>query len=692
MQWIPFAMVRIAVVFSAGVVLCIYQPTLSTWQLTTVLLLVFLTIYLILWIVLKRSTSIKITSGFVGLTTLFISGYLAVLLRNEEKNEDHILQVKQEIIAYKLKLVTPAEEKQKSFKRSGVILSVKTMNGWQNASGKVNLYWPKQEPIIDLDYGDILIIKGSPVELESAYNPYEFDFKKYLRFKNIFHQHYVRGGEWKLVENSYDKGFLFYAHRARNWSVKAIKNHITPIREQALVIALVLGVVDGLDTDLLSAYAASGAMHVLAVSGLHVSIIYGILLLLFKPLGKSASAQWLVAILSLVLLWGYAFITGLSPSVLRAVTMFSFVAIAKPVGRSTNFYNTLAASVFCLLLYDPYLIMSVGFQLSYLAVLGIVYLQRPIYNLWEPKSWFMDWAWELSCVSIAAQIATSALGFFYFHQFPVYFLVANLFIIPGSFVVLVGGILLLLISPFTFIASWVGIGLEWFVRILNEGIFLVEKLPYCLISNVYISAFQCYLLFAAISIMLLLIQFRKFQMIIMMTFVTILFSLVSWEHLSNGVSKSLWTVYRIRGHPAMEWSESGHSLFVSDSSFLNDTKNIKFHLLSNRLVNGISEIQSINSLSDSLKGLQFYQRNGKIFLWINSPEFKIPKDIKVDYLIVSNNAIKSLKRIKNRINFGKLIIDGSNSFYYATQLEKEAADVGKIVFSVLKYGALVVEL
>src|SRR6185369_7936506 len=124
------------------------------------------------------------------------------------------------------------------------------------------------------------------------------------------------------------------------------------------------------------------------------------------------------------LLWGYAFLTGLSPSVLRAVTMFSFVAIAKPVGRRTNFYNTLAASAFCLLLYDPYLIMSVGFQLSYLAVLGIVYLQRPIYNLWEAKSWFADWAWQLSCVSIAAQIATFALGFLYFHQFPVYFLVA----------------------------------------------------------------------------------------------------------------------------------------------------------------------------------------------------------------------------------------------------------------------------
>ncbi|HRG10525.1 MAG TPA: ComEC/Rec2 family competence protein, partial [Cyclobacteriaceae bacterium] len=122
------------------------------------------------------------------------------------------------------------------------------------------------------------------------------------------------------------------------------------------------------------AYAASGAMHVLAVSGMHVGIIYLIILFLFKPIKKYRWSPWLIACLSIFLLWSFAFVTGLSPSVLRAVTMFSFVALAKPLGWRTNIYNTLATSAFVLLLYDPYLIMSVGFQLSYLAVVGIVYL------------------------------------------------------------------------------------------------------------------------------------------------------------------------------------------------------------------------------------------------------------------------------------------------------------------------------
>jgi len=164
------------------------------------------------------------------------------------------------------------------------------------------------------------------------------------------------------------------------------------------------------------------------------------------------------SVTSLSLLWGFAFVTGLSPSVLRAVTMFSFIALARPFGKQTNIYNTLAASVFFLLIYNPYLIMSVGFQLSYLAVLGIVYLQRPMYNLWEIENRVGDWIWQITSVSIAAQTATFALALLYFHQFPTYFLISNLLVVPLSTLVLVFGIFLLAISFFPplalFTATW----------------------------------------------------------------------------------------------------------------------------------------------------------------------------------------------------------------------------------------------
>ncbi len=692
MHWIPFAMVRIAAIFISGILLCICYPDVLSQKTATVFLTIFIVAYFSIWFFMNHSPSIKVVSGTIGLSAIFCAGYLNVLLKNESRQGDHLIATTGKVTAYQVKLISPIEEKAKSFKRTARVQSIYADHHWKPSSGKVNLYWPKTEAVSDLDYGDILVIKGQPRALESAYNPFEFDFKHFLGYKNIYHQQFVKSGEWRLVEKSNNCGFLYYAHRARSWSVASIKRFIASPREQGIVTALVLGVTDGLDNELQNAYAASGAMHVLAVSGLHVSIIYGILLFFLKPLGKGTAGRWFIAIISLVLLWGYAFITGLSPSVLRAVAMFSFVAIAKPVGRATNIYNTLAASAFCLLIYDPYLITSVGFQLSYLAVFGIVYLQRPLYQLWETKSAFMNWAWQISCVSIAAQVATFALGFLYFHQFPIYFLLSNLFVIPGSFVVLVGGILLLAVSPFPVMALWLGLALEWFVRILNEGIFLVERLPLSLINNVYISGAQCLLLFCIILWTLLLIRFRKFHFLVLMFGCTCLFSLLSWRHLFADIDASRWTVYRIQGHSAMEWTQRGYSFFLTDSALIHDKTKIKFHIQPNRLVNGVGDVHPDSKLPHQLRGLEFYQRNGKIFLFLKSKKFNLPKNLAVDYLVVSNNSLTSLKMIGGHINFGELILDSSNSNYNCQRLEKEAGELGMSCFSVLKSGAYILKL
>ena len=687
-------MVRISAVFIAGILLALVNDGAISPQQVTVFLIIFTLLYLLILIFLRRSPSIKLASGTVGLGAIFLGGYLNVQLKNESRQADHILNFNCKIEAYQVKLISPAEEKAKSWKRVGTVLAVRSQGHWLPASGKVNLYWPRSETrIAPLDYGDVLLIKGAPREVESPYNPYEFDFKRFLGSKNIYHQQFVGEDVWRPLRASAEHGFLFHAHRARNWSVAVLENLISSPREQGIVIALVLGVTDGLDTELLNAYAAGGTMHVLAVSGLHVSIIYGILLFFFRPLNGKPGGQWIIAIVSLVLLWAYAFITGLSPSVLRAVAMFSFVAISKPMGRSTNIYNTLAASAFCILIYDPYLIMSVGFQLSYLAVLGIVYLQRPLYNLWVPKSEMLNWAWQITCVSIAAQVATFGLGLLYFHQFPIYFLLANLFVIPGSFVVLVAGILLLILSPFTTIASWLAFALEWFVRILNEGVFLVEQLPFSLINHIYISASQSCLLFLFILTTLILIRYRKFNALYGMMASVILFALLSWHHFNNDIRPPRWTVYRVQGNTAMEWSYNGRSLFVADSTTMKDTNKIHFHIEPNRLFHGVTHIQtSPASPLETTGGFRIYRWEGTTFLHILSRQFRPPQRLVVDYLIISHNSIPSLRSLASKINFQHLIIDSSNSYRYCERLEREAEEMHKPAFSVLKRGAFTLNL
>lgn len=693
MHWIPFVMVRITAVFIAGILISIYYPQFLGIDTATILFLICALGYFPVYYFLKHTPSIKIFSGTLGLGAVLFAGILNGFLKNESHLPDHLSLNQDKILACKIKLTGSAEEKSNSWKRTGSVEAILTESGWKSVSGKVNLYWPKSEDVQNLEYGDVILTKDGPLPVEAPLNPHAFDLKSFLGYKNIFHQQYVRPDEWKLLNKTDDKGFLYYANRSRTWAVNAIKRFVHAPHQQAIAVALVLGVTDGIDNDLRNAYAASGAMHVLAVSGLHVSIIYGILLFIFRPLNFFKVGPWIIAMVCLGILWAYAFITGLSPSVLRAVVMFSFMAVAKPFARTTNIYNTLAASAFCLLIYDPFLIMSVGFQLSYLAVWGIVYMYRPLYNLWEAKSPLMNWTWQITCVSIAAQIATMPLTLFYFHQFPVYALLSNLFVIPGSFVVLVGGILLLMVSPLTVLATWLGVALEWFVKIYNESIFLVEQLPMNMISDLYISPAQSLWLALFILSALLLIQFRRFHYVLMLFATALLFSAGSWNQFYSATMTSGWTVYSVKGHSAMEWRENGHALFLADSAFLNEPDGIRFHLQPERLVQGVSDIQIASETQfRDINGLRIYHWKSKTFLWIRSKSYRLPEGMKVDCLVISNNAVQSLKETVAHVNFDCLIFDGSNSYRYCDRLGREAQSLNLVHTFVLKDGPFTLNL
>ncbi|HKZ36510.1 MAG TPA: ComEC/Rec2 family competence protein, partial [Chryseolinea sp.] len=459
-------------------------------------------------------------------------------------------------------------------------------------------------------------------------------------------------------------------------------------REQGIVSALVLGITDGLDNELLTAYKGTGAMHILAVSGLHVGIIYGLLLFLLKPLQKVKHGKWFLAGISIVVLWLYAFITGLSPSVLRAVTMFSFVALAKPAQHRTNIYNILAASAFCILLYDPYLIMSIGFQLSYLAVLGIVYLQSGIYKLWEPTNRLLDEVWKVSSVSIAAQLATFALGLLYFHQFPNYFLLSNLFVIPGSFIVLIAGLVLLALSFIQPVAFALGFIIEWIIKTLNFIVFAVEDFPFSLVENVYITTFQCWLLLGIILVIILLLHTRKFAYFLAASLILFIYSMAQWNHFQRDVNVQKLTVYNVKGHTAIDLMDRGQTFFIADSVLLKDSDKIGFHITPHRIMLGVNEtVRSGNWLLKDLKGCSLMVWKGKSILRIHDKDFYFPKNLSVNYVIISNNAVKDLAEVRGQIKMEQLIFDSSNAFYLTNKLLKQTKNIQAGVYSVLHQGA-----
>lgn len=662
-RWIPYAMVRVALFFSSGILLAIYQPELLSTTVVVSTIVVFSVTYLISYFFLKRN---RLLLGVMGLGIVSLLGFLHLTLRTEIRREDHLTHVKDTVYAYTGIVRSYPQSKSKSWKLELEVTAVKikTAKSWQLVTGRVQVYISKKENELTWRYGDHVLVMGAPQLLTPPANPGEFDFKRFLTFRNIHHQQFLRKGDFLVLQTAEQRSFIYYSHRARMWATEKIQQFVKEEQEQAIAMALILGVTDGIDTDLVNAYSASGAMHVLAVSGLHVGIIYALILFLLKPLRKHSWSRWTIAVISLVCLWSFAFVTGLSPSVLRAVTMFSFVAVARPFGIRTNIYNTLAASAFALLLYNPYLIMSVGFQLSYLAVIGIVSLQRPIYLLLEFDSWLGNWVWQITCISIAAQLTTFSLGLLYFHQFPVYFLISNLFVIPLSTFILVGGILLLLVQFISPVASFVGIVVEGMIKLLNWIVFTVEEMPYSLVNNIELSTFQCWLLMAILASIILLLERKSLRWLYLAMAISVLFSITQWIHFRASVNRTQMIVYQVNGHSAIDFIHHGKVIFLTDSILRNDNERIRFHIRPNRLLSGVQQIDTTVQ-GFRKNGVRYFSILDKTIAIVDSPNYELPISGTIDFLIISNNA-RPLHPINDLI-VHHVIVDSSNTRWRAKQ-------------------------
>lgn len=693
-SWTPYALVRVALIFAAGIILGLYFPDLFPIHIVTFffsfLFIGFTGVAYLKW----RGKLKHVNVGVAGMIALFLAGYINVYYSTDYHRADHFIHDQEKIVHYQAVIAKQSQEKENSWKVEAEVQAVEHENGaWVPRNGKVLLYFSKKDYDQPFQYGDILLIQGNPELLNGPSNPGEFDYKKFLTYRKTYHQQFLRGGD--VIKTGYEPSSQIVAQSitAREWADRALKKYVYGEQEQATASALVLGVTDGLDNDLIGAYAATGSLHVLSVSGLHVGIIYWLILLMFRPLNNTMRGKWILAIFSILVLWGYAFVTGVSPSVLRAVTMFSFVALARPWGQKTNIYNTLAASAFCLLLYEPYLIMSVGFQLSYLAVVGIVYLQPKLSQLWEPKSWLWDQVWQITCVSIAAQAATVALGLLYFHQFPVYFLFSNLFVIPISFVVLILGIVVVFVSFITPVAAALGFLLQWTIWFLNYGIFQMEALPYSLIDNVYITTFQCWLLMGAIMCIVFLFELRKTTYLTAAAIFIVVFAVFQWIHFTDNIDQKKFVVYNVSGHSAWDVMDNGQVYFFSDSILMNDRDKLRFHIRPNRLRNGVGEVYNgkEQAFTTEFNGCRLTVWNGLKILQLDKKDCQFPENLQVDYVVLGGNAIRKVELLKS-IKFRKLILDSSNSFYFAERLLKDALAAEVEVHSVPHHGAFIAKL
>ena len=624
----------------------------------------------------------------------FFLGLAHSIISREDNSLDHIINV-EGTNAYIGIVNEPGEEKEKTFKYNLSIVQARTSEGWQTAKGEIIVYVDKKshQPI----YGDKLIINKPPTEISSTRNPNQFDYKHYSSLQGVYHQQYLKGEDFKILGSGFTNPVLSFAYDVREWALSVVEQNIDGREERSIIQALILGYKNDLDREIKSAYASSGAMHILAVSGLHVGIIYGLFYFLLGRLRQGNKTRWLFALIVLCALWFYAAITGFSPSVFRAATMFSFIVLAGASGRSTNIYNTLAASAFVLLLYDPMLILSVGFQLSFLAVIGIVYIQPKIYGWLPVENWFLEKLWSLTTVAVAVQLATFPLGLFYFHQFPSYFFLSNLVAIPAAFLILVLGIAMLILSWIPLLASILGEVLELVVYSLNYTIFWLEKLPFHKINNVNISIHQTWFIYAFTISLLLMFTLRKDKLIYVTLAAAIGFSVIQWMSVTENKMVDQLIVYDLGNNLAIELLHNQQSLILADTLLTTASPAYEFNILGNHIANGVKKVdfQSLDIPNIvTWKGVKMLIFRDKRIMMIDEaiPNFNFTKRIEVDYIILSKSGNVDLLWLKNNFSFKHIIMDKSIDYWTHYNLKKQLDEWGMSYHSVRDRGALVIDL
>lgn len=537
-------------------------------------------------------------------------------------------------------------------------------------TGNLLVYLSKDSLSENLEYGDRITVFGTARKLLDSNNPNAFNFKEYQHYQNIHYQVFVKENEWKIGTKSNGNPLLKFAFKQRKKFLKILKKYLPDSESFSVGSALILGYKDEMNEEVRDAYAKTGAMHVLAVSGLHVGLVFLLIGFIFDKIIRfeSKKIKYLRSIICLSGIWLFALLTGMSPSVLRASTMFSIIIFGNMTDRFGGIYNSLAVSAFVLLFWNPLYIMSVGFQLSYLAVTGIVYFQPKIYSLYICENKFTDFIWQLVTVSIAAQFTTLPLSLYYFHQFPIYFWLSGLIVVPAAGFILGGGLLLFLLESIYFgLGIPVGFLLYWLIWFVNQGIFFLQNLPGSVLEGIWITGISAFVLYCSIAFLIGAINTRRGRNLIYSTLLlTFAFGLSAWQKnaLTNNRQIIIYDVYK---NTLVEFIDKDKAYIIKNKEL--DKKKIDFSTKNNHYAHYVdnTEIFDIDSLfyenevlffADNF--LNFYEK--KIFLVDKMPHLQ-EKTVSVDFLIVTGNPRLNLTKLFKMISFEKIIFDNSNSQY-----------------------------
>ncbi|MDT0686219.1 ComEC/Rec2 family competence protein [Autumnicola psychrophila] len=674
MKFLNVTLIKLCLVFLLGILFGFYAEFSSGSIIVIFGSVLFLFIFTFI-----RATKDVFQDIFFGITAylaFFAIGLITVHLHEPKNQPNHYIHYSENANSEDIIKVTITESLKDGFYAEKYL--TESSEAYTNNSeeekfsrkkltGKILINISKDSTKLNLEVGNELLIPAALEEINQPLNPHQFDYREYMKNLGVLRQISLSKQQIEVLKDE-NWQFKAIAEKWRNKSISSLRNYSFQPEEMAIIQALILGNRREISAETYENYAAAGAVHILAVSGLHVGIILLILNWLLRPVEFLPKGRYLKMAIIVLLLWAFAFIAGLSPSVIRAVTMFSFLAIGMQLKRKTSAMNTLFMSLLVLLLINPYYIFQVGFQLSYLAVFAIVTIQPKLDNLYSPKYKITDYFWKILSVSIAAQIGVLPLSLYYFHQFPGLFFLTNLVLLPFIGFILGIGILIIFLALINALPDFLADFYGSCIAIMNQFVDVVAAQEAFVLTDIPFSALLTvltYLLIVAGIMLIYKMNFRNlsfFLSTIIFLQCGLLFENYNYRQAEAVVfHKSRETVLGFRNNEILTLYTS-ENIQPDKEIFL---KNYEVATKANTVT--LNEMQSI------------YNFSGKKLLIVDSAAvYKIP-DFEPNILLLTNSPKLNLDRLITELNLHQIIADGSNYRSYVEKW-KQTAESKKIPF------------
>lgn len=587
------------------------------------------------------SASIFMFSIVLGLSTQGIQD-----IHNNKSNYFHFINSKNSAQHIN---ITVVEKLKKNSYTSRYFATVKEIDG-KSCSGKIllNVYTDSSKTAIEV--GDNLLFSTKIIGHKPPNNPDQFDYGKYLSRKLVMAQVFVSKNDLKISSKK-TRSLWFYANNFREKIINNLRSRHFREQELQVINALILGQQQEIDGDVMRDYQFAGAVHVLSVSGLHVGYILLFLNLLLSFLPKNRLFNILKFIIILFSLWTFAFIAGLSPSVVRSATMFSFLAAGQCLGRETNIFYTLLASLFFILLIEPSFIFDVGFQLSYVSLFFILWVQPIFRKWWSPKNVIISYFWDILAVSAAAQLGAFPLSIYYFHQFPGLFFITNLVILPTLGFIMAWGICVMAMAYFGYVPAFPALVLEKMIYCLNTIIGKIAHIESFVIKDISLNQYMLVCAYLIIIGLIFCFQKVNFSRIIFLL-VSVIFFQITFFANSKQVeqNQSMLVFHQSKKTIIVKRNGKNATIFANDSVLKTIAKN---KTLQSYLVANFLTIQK----NIPLENVLFYK--SKKILVVDS-SFVMPQNINADLVLVTGSPRLNFERFIADNHPKVVVADGSN--------------------------------